>query len=108
METVQITKLAKEYCVSKIWMRYFFKQGECYKTVFLEKEKMKSEFIILNEETKQIVDEIRDDVEEVSKYLDECEGMEDMIDKITQIIKKLDRVKWITNYNERLCKNFEG
>jgi hypothetical protein len=69
---------------------------------------MKSDFKILNEETKQIVDEIRDDVEEISKYLDECEGMEDMIDKIIQIIKKLDRVKWITNYNERLCKDFEG
>ena len=50
----------------------------------------------------------RDDVEVISKYLDECEGMEDIIDKIIEILKKLDRVKWITNYNGRLCKDFEG
>ncbi len=68
---------------------------------------MKSEFKILNEETKQIVNEIIDDVEEVSKYLDECEGMEDMIDKTTEVLKKLDRVKWIANYIERLCKDIE-
>jgi hypothetical protein len=68
---------------------------------------MKSEFLILNEEMKQIVKDVKDDIEEVNKYLDECEGMEDMIDKTTEVLKKLDRVKWITNYIERLYKNIE-
>ena len=68
---------------------------------------MKSEFLILNEEMKQIVNDIKDDVEVVSKHLDECKGMEDMIDKTSEMLKKLDRVKWITNYIERLYKEVE-
>ena len=68
---------------------------------------MKSEFLILNEEMKQIVNDVKDDIEKVSNYLDECEGMEDMIDKTTEVLKKLDRVKWIMNYIERLYKNIE-
>ncbi len=68
---------------------------------------MKSEFLILNEEMKQIVNDIKDDVEVVSKHLNECEGMEDMIDKTSEMLKKLDRVKWITNYIERLYKDIE-
>ena len=68
---------------------------------------MKSELLILNEEMKQIVNDIKDDVEVVSKHLDECEGMEDMIDKTSEMLKKLDRVKWITNYIERLYKEVE-
>lgn len=68
---------------------------------------MKSEFIILNDEMKQHVDDIKDDLEEVSKYLNECEGMEDMMDKTKDVLKKLDRVKWIANYMDRLCKDID-
>jgi hypothetical protein len=68
---------------------------------------MKSEFLILNEEMKQIVNDIKDDMEEVIKHLDECEGMDDMIDNTSGVIKKIDRLKWITNYIERLYKDID-
>ena len=53
---------------------------------------MKTEYLILNDEMKHLVNDIVDDLEEVSKYLDECEGMVDMIDKTKETLKKLDRV----------------
>jgi hypothetical protein len=68
---------------------------------------MKSEFMILNNEMEQLTNEISDELNLVSKHLDECEGMEDMKDKTKEIIDKLDRIKWISNYMNKLWKNVE-
>jgi hypothetical protein len=68
---------------------------------------MKSEFLILNEEMKEIINDIKDDIEEVTKHLIECEGMDEMAENTSGISSKLDRLKWITNYVERLYKDFD-